>query len=141
MANQANTAAYIGSDRRRTVDVDSNKTLTVDDSGYVQNVIADNVVVTLPATATIGSWIIRNGGLVPTSGPVGAVSDGTILVSVAPNSADRIQGGVGGTATDNKKLLNTKITSRVGDEVHILNAAETNGPIVTRITGVWAREA
>jgi hypothetical protein len=141
MANMANTAAYRLSDGRMAVDVDTNKTLTIDDSGYVQNVIADNVVVTLPATATHGTFIVRNGGVKPTGAPTGAVADGSAKVSVSPNAADKIQGGVGGTATDDKDLINTKATSRVGDEVCVENRAETNGPIVTQIKGIWAREA
>lgn len=142
MANMANTAAYRLPDGRMAVNVDSNKTLTIDDSGYVQNVIADNVIVTLPATATHGTWIVRNGG-VPASTAIGAATgaDGSAKVSVSPNAADRIQGGVAGTATDDKDLINTKATSRVGDEVTVENRAETNGPIVTAIKGIWAREA
>lgn len=141
MANQANTAAYRLSDGRMAVNVDTNKTLTIDDSGFVQNVIADNVVVTLPATATHGTWIVRNGGVPVTGGPTGTGADGSAKVSVSPNSADKIQGGVGGTATDDKDLINTKATSRVGDEVTVENRAQTDGPIVQQIKGIWAREA
>lgn len=141
MANMANTAAYRGVDGRMWVDVDTNKTLTIDDSGFVQNCIADNLVVTLPATATHGTWIVRNGGVKASGTPTGSAADGSAKISVSPNAADRIQGGVGGTATDDKDLINTKATSRVGDEVVIENRAETNGPIVVSIKGVWAREA
>jgi hypothetical protein len=123
------------------VNVDSVKTLTIADSGYVQNVIADDVDITLPATATQGVWTIRNAGVKSTGGAEGTVSDGTALVRVSPNASDRIQGGVAGTAVDNKELQNTKATSRVGDEVTIKNTGETNGPIVAAIRGIWAREA
>jgi hypothetical protein len=136
----ANTAAYRLPDGRMAVDVDTNKTLTIDDSGFVQNVIADAVVVTLPATATHGTFIVRNGGDNATGTPYGAGADGSAKVSVSPNASDRIQGGVGGTATDDKDLINTKATSRVGDEVVVENRAETNGPIVMSIKGIWARE-
>lgn len=141
MANMANTAAYRGQDGRQMVDVDSAKTLTVADSGYVQNVIADNVDVVLPATAAQGVFIIRNGGVRTTSGPVGTGKNKSALVRVSPVAADQIQGGVGGTAVDNKELQNTKATSKVGDEVTIACVGETNGPVVTNIKGVWAREA
>lgn len=140
MANPANTTAYRLPDGRLAVDVTEAKTLAVDDCGYVQNVIYANGVVTLPATATLGTWTIRNGGVAVTSGPSGTGSNGN-LISVAPVAADKIQGGVSGTATDNKKIQNTAATARVGDEVTILNVAQTDGPLVHRISGVWAREA
>lgn len=141
MANMANSAAYRGKDGRLTVDVDSNKTLTIADSGYVQRVIADNVVVTLPATATQGSWIIVSGGVPKTSGPTGTGDDGSQKISVSPNASDRIQGGVDGTATDDKDIILTKATQRVGDYVVVQNTGETNGPLVTEISGIWTREA
>lgn len=141
MANMANTAAYRLPDGRMAVDVDSNKTLTIDDSGYVQNTIADGVIYTLPATATYGHWIMRNAGAKVTGGPSGTGANGTVGFQISPNSADKIQGGVAGTATDNKDLINTKATAKVGDEATVINNGETNGPIVTRISGVWAREA
>lgn len=135
MANPANTTAYALGDGRMAVDVTEAKTLTVDDCGYVQNVIG-TVVVSVPATATLGTWTIRNSGNYPTSGARGAVSGG-YTVSVSPVAADKIQGGVAGTATDNKDLLTTEL----GAEVTIVNVAQTDGPLVQRIRGTWTREA
>jgi len=140
MANPANTTAYRLPDGRMAVNVTEAKTLTVDDCGFVQNVIYANGVITLPATATLGTWTIRNGGVPVTNAPAGTGADGN-LISVSPQAADKIQGGVGGTATDNKDLQNTAATARVGDEVVILNVAQTDGPLVHSISGVWAREA
>lgn len=139
MANPANSTAYEGPDGRQWVNVTEAKTLTIADSGYVQNCIYANAVVTLPATATMGVWVVRNGGVPVTSGPAGSGSNGN-KISVSPNSADKIQGGVDGTATDDKDLINTAATAQVGDEVTILNVGETNGPIVAEVKGVWARE-
>jgi hypothetical protein len=139
LANMANTAAYALPDGRMAVDVDSAKTLAVADCGYVQNVIATStaaVVVSVPATATLGNWTIRNGGAYPSSGAVGAKTGGA-TVQVSPVAADQIQGGVGGTAVDNKDL----ITTAIGAEVRISNIGETNGPIVEHIKGTWSREA
>lgn len=140
MANPANSTAYKLPDGRWAVDVTEAKTLTVDDCGYVQNVTGANagsVTVTLPATATLGVWTVRNKGAAPAGGPAGAVSNG-LTVNVAPASVDKIQGGVAGTATDNKAL----ITSSVGDEVTVLNVAQTDGPLVSRIAGSgWSRQA
>jgi hypothetical protein len=139
MANMANTAAYKLPDGRLAVDVDTAKTLTIADCGYVQNVTATSttpVIISVPATASLGEWIIRNKGLYPASGAVGAVSGGAV-VQVSPVAADQIQGGVAGTAVDNKDL----ISSEIGAEVRIVNLGETNGPVVGHIRGVWTREA
>lgn len=140
MANPANSTAYQLPDGRYAVDVTEAKTLAVTDQGYVQNVVYANGVVTIPATATEGVWTIRNGGVAPTSGPDGAVSDGN-QISVSPNASDAIEGGVSGTAVDNKDLINTAATAKVGDEVTILNNGRTDGPSCINRVGVWAREA
>lgn len=146
MANMTNANAYkIRTGRfagQQGVDVDSNKTLGIADSGIVQNVIADGVVVSVPATATQGKWPIVVGGVRQTSGPVGAVTgNAKQLLQVSPVAADQIQGGPDGTAVDNKDLILAKATSKVGDFVVIQNTGETNGPIVDSYKGTWTREA
>lgn len=146
MANMANANAY----KIRTgpfagrmgVDVDTNKTLTIADSGYVQNVIADGVIVTVPATATQGIWMVHAGGVKITSAPTGAVSgNARQLVQISPNAADRIQGGPDGTATDDKDMILAKANAKIGDFMVIHNTGETNGPLVASYKGAWAREA
>lgn len=146
MANMANSAAY----QIRTgpfagrygVDVDSNKTLGIADSGLVQNVIGASVVFTLPATATQGVWPIQLAGVRQTNGPVGAVTgDGMQLVQASPNASDKIQGGPDGTATDDKDLILTAANSKVHDFLVIRNTGETNGPLVDSYKGAWARES
>lgn len=146
MANMTNANAY----KIRTgpfagrygVDVDSNKTLTIADSGIVQNVIADGVVVSVPATATQGHWPVVLGGVRLTSGPVGTITgNAKQLVQISPVAADRIQGGPDGTATDDKDMILAKASSKVGDYMVIQNSGETNGPLVVSYKGAWAREA
>jgi len=139
MANPANTTAYRLPDGRMAVNVTEAKTLAVTDQGYVQNVIYADGVVTLPATATAGQWTIRNGG-VPAGSTAGSGDDGN-QISVSPNASDSIEGGVAGTEEDNKDLINTAATARVGDEVTILNNGRTAGPSCIGIKGIWAREA
>lgn len=138
MANPANSTAYRLPDGRMAVNVTEAKTLTLDDSGYVQNVIYANGVITLPAVAAGQAFTIRNGGVPKTNAPTGTGDDGN-KISISPNSADKIQGGVTGTATDDKDLINTAATARVGDEVSLIGG-QTDGPVVTSIKGVWARE-
>lgn len=146
MANMTNANAYkIRTGRfagQMGVDVDTNKTLALVDSGYVQNVIADGIILSVPATATQGIWPIVVGGVRQTSGPVGAVTgNAKQLVQVSPVAADQIQGGPDGTAVDNKDLILVKATSKVGDFVVIHNTGETNGPLVAAFKGTWSREA
>lgn len=147
MSNMTNANAYKLQNGpfagRMAVDVDTTgKTLTIADSGYVQNVIADGIVINVPATATHGEWPILCGGVKVTSGPKGALTGNKgQLVQVSPVAADQIQGGVDGTAVDNKDLILAKLSSKVDDYVVVRNTGETNGPIVSAIRGAWAREA
>lgn len=138
MANQ--TTTYVGPDGRNWLNIDTNKTLAASDCGVVQNVIADSVVITLPATVVGYHFTVRNGG-VPASSALGAGSgsNGTALVAISPNAADQIQGATF-TAADNKDALNTKATSKVGDLMSLVGDG-VNGYMVVNYTGVWAREA
>lgn len=139
MANPANSTAYRLPDGRMAVNVTEAKTLAVADTGYVQNVIYASGVVTLPSTAAGLHFTIRNGGVPQVSTLAGSGDDGN-QISISPAAADLIEGGVSGTATDNKDLINTAATARVGDEVSLMGG-DTDGWNVTEIKGIWAREA
>jgi hypothetical protein len=142
MANMANSAAYVGQDGRMWVDVDTNKTLAAIDNGYVQNVIADAITVTLPSTALGLCYTVRNGGVAVTSGATGTGSNGTALVKVSPAAADGISGS-NFTAAVNKAAQNTKTTSIVGDYIQLIGTgtAGVTGWNVVAFKGTWAREA
>ena len=137
MANPANTTAYRLPDGRMAVNVTEAKTLAAADSGYVQNVTYASGAVTLPATAVHGTFIIRNGG-VAEGGTAGSGDDGN-LITVTPNAADKVEGGVSGTATDGKPFENTAATARVGDEITVVNSALTAGGMASGVKGVWVR--
>ncbi len=121
--------------------IDTAKTLALADNGVTQNVIADAITITLPATAAAGLYYftIRNGG-VPASSAIGAGtgSDASALVTVAPNASDKIS-GLGFTPADNKAALNTKATSKVGDYITLLSDG-VDGWTVVAARGVWARQ-
>lgn len=138
MANS--TTLYLGEGGRTQVDVTENKTLALSDQGIVQNVITDAITITLPATAAGNAFTVRNGG-VPASSSIGSGtgSDFSCLVTIAPAAADKIQ-GVAITAADNKALLNTKATSKVGDFVELIGDG-IDGYNIARIKGTWARAA
>lgn len=120
MANQ--TTPYVMPDGRLGLNIDTSKTVGPSDSGIVQNVIADGLTITLPASAStnVGETIIvRNGGAkVNSSGPTGAVSDGAVGIVITPASGDGVTGGTW-TAATNKGVTFTKSTGKIGDEVKL----------------------
>jgi len=136
MANS--TTLYKLPDGRQAVDVTEAKTLAITDQGIVQVVKTDAILVTLPATVVGYTFTVRNGGVKPTGSPTGAGTNKSVLVAISPNSADLIAGGQI-TAADDKDLLNTKITSEVGDEVELVGNGTTGWNIV-REKGTWVRE-
>lgn len=145
MANDTTVSRYLP-DGRGYLNIDTNKSLVAADSGLVQNVIADAITLTLPtsAGATVGAtFTIRNGGaLTATGGPTGATSNGSVLAKLAPVAADGISGN-GFTAAVNKAALNTKATSRVGDELTVVGSGLTTAAawFITGSKGIWVREA
>ncbi len=141
MANPAFSTAYRGNDGRLWINVTENKTLAAEDSGLVQNVTVAGVTVTLPATATIGSWTIRDGGVKVTSGPAGAVVSAANPI-VDPNGSDTVAGlNVEGTEADGKYLQVAAASARPGDEITITNGPTNGGYIDGPVKGLWAREA
>ena len=143
MANP--TTLYTLPDGRRAVNVTENKALVAADAGIVQNVIADAITVTLPtsAAATVGAnFTVRNGGVPATNGAAGTGSDGSVLVTLAPVAADGITGAAF-TAATNKAALNTKATSKVGDEINVQGSGLTTAAawFITNHKGIWARAA
>ena len=112
-------------DKTATEAVSADKTLAIDDSGVIQLVDTDAKTVTLPATVVGYHFTVMNNG-----------ADGAVLVTISPDSADKIAGG-GYTAVDNKDLTNTKATARKGDYVKLLGDG-VNGWFITEIVGTWA---
>lgn len=109
--------------RRKSVNVSSNKTLAAADAGIVQNVIADDITVTLPSTATA---VVRAAG-VPAGGPVGSGSNKSQKVTVAGTVA----GGGGASAAVTFTLAKDDMVA--GDEIAFVNG------VVTHIVGNWVR--
>ena len=102
-------------------------TLDVQDAGKALIVTADAKTITLPATAAgLGPIVIINGG-----------ADAAIAVTIAPNANDKIMGpNIGGT--DNKALVNTKLTAKHWDYVVISPDVAGAGWQVHAIRGTWA---
>jgi hypothetical protein len=108
--------------------VTGTKTLDAQDVGKALYVTADAFVITLPATVVGYYYKIING-----------MQDGDALVTISPNSSDKIMGpDVGGV--DNKDYQNTKATARAGDRLEIMGDGSI-GWYVTKEVGTWAQEA
>lgn len=141
MANPAFSTRFKLPDGRIAVNVTENKTLTAADSGIVQNVTVASVVVTLPATATVGCWTVRDGGVKSTNGPTGAIV-APAFPKVDPNASDTVTGfNVSGATADGKYLYTSTTVGREGNEITVMNTGATDGGIVTGAKGDWLREA
>lgn len=107
------------------------KTFDAEDCGKLFSVTAgvDGLALTLPAIAAGLSGL--------TILAVGAF--GTTAVTIDPAAADMIL-GPDITGADNKDLICTKATQRRGDYVTLI-AGDADGYMVTRMRGIWAREA
>jgi hypothetical protein len=130
---------YKPPDGRAAENVTEDKTLAIEHQGVVQNVIADGLNITLPATVVGYIYTIRNGGVPKTGGAAGTGDDGSAIVKITPNSGDLIA-GMELTASDADSINNTKATARVGDEITLLGNGTTGWNIVS-IKGTWAQIA
>lgn len=116
--------------RRKVNLAAATQTLTAAQSGQ-KFVGAVDAVFTLPAAAagTKGVWYEFE---------CGALSSGTGL-SISPAAADHIRGN-GLTSVDNKDLINSGATDRLGDMVR-LYCDGVDGWVIEAVIGTWAKEA
>ena len=108
---------------------DSNYTVVITtDSGKTFLSNTKDVVFTLPAIAVGSVYTFINTG-----------ADGQNNLTISPAAADGIL-YVGGLV-DNKDLINTQATSKVGDYVTIASMNSTAHWTVVDVQGVWAKES
>jgi len=109
---------------------DSNYTVVIanGDSGKTFLSNTKDVVFTLPAIAVGNVYTFINTG-----------ADGQNNLTISPNSSDGIL-YVGGLV-DDKDLINTQATSKVGDYVKIASLNSTAHWTVVEAQGVWAKES
>jgi len=88
----------------------------------------DGVVFNLPAIS-IGRVITF----------VNTAQDGANTLTISPNANDGIL--YAGSLTDNKDLVNTKATSKVGDHVTIASLNSTAHWTVVAVQGIFAKQA
>ena len=106
----------------------ANYTVTNADSGKTFTSKTDGVVFTLPAITKGRIFTFVN------TGP-----DGTNALTVSPNANDGIL--YAGSLTDNKDIINTKATSKVGDYVVCASLNSTGHWTIVDVQGVFAKEA
>ena len=106
----------------------ANYSVVVGDSGKTFTSSTDGVVFTLPAIAI---------GYVFTF--VNTASDGSNTLTISPNANDGIL--YAGSLTDDKDLINTKATSKVGDFVTLASLNSLVFWTVVDAQGVFAKEA
>ena len=106
--------------------ITGNVTLDANSSGIVFNVTAD-AVVTLPATAAGITYTFICDG-----------ADGTVQISLSPNSSDLIR-GKGYAGADNTDWINTKTTAHKGDFITIVGDGAA-GWFIQRQGGTWAHQ-
>ena len=123
------SACEISGIRRKVNLAAATQTLTAAQSGE-KFVGAEDAVFTLPAAAagTKGVWYEIE---------CGALSTGTGL-SISPNAADHIRGN-GLTAVDDKDLINSGASDRLGDMVRLC-CDGVDGWVIEAIIGTWAKE-
>ncbi len=109
---------------------DTNYTVVIGngDSGKTFLSNTKDVVFTLPAIAVGSVYTFINTG-----------ADGMNNLTISPAAADGIL-YVGGLV-DNKDLINTQTTSKVGDYVKIAALNSTDFWTVVEAQGVWAKES
>jgi len=108
---------------------DSSYTVVIStDSGKTFLSNTTDVVFTLPAIA-IGNVVTF----------VNTAADGGNNLTISPNSSDGIL--YLGSLTDNKDVINTASTSKVGDYVTIASLNSTAHWTVVDVQGVWAKES
>lgn len=115
-----------GSNEARETHSD-NYTIDALDSGKILFMDTDAKIFTLPATVAGLSVTFVNAG-----------AFGGVLLKVAPNANDKIQGN-DITSADNKYIANTKATAQRGDFVTLV-ADGTDGWWITEMKGTWVRE-
>ena len=107
---------------------EANYTVTNADSGKTFTSSTDGVVFTLPAISIGRVFTFVNTG-----------ADGTNALTISPNAADGIL--YAGSLTDDKDIINTKNTSKVGDYIVCASLNSTSHWTIVDVQGVFAKEA
>ena len=97
------------------------------DSGKTFESELDGIVATLPSIAIGNTVTIVNNA-----------PDGTAALNISPAAIDGIT--YDGSSTDNKDLINTKVTQKRGDYVTLASLDGVVAWQVVAVRGIWAKE-
>ena len=106
----------------------ANYTVQNADSGKTFTSSTDGVVFTLPAISIGRVFTFVNTG-----------ADGTNTLTISPNASDGIL--YAGSLTDDKDIINTKATSKVGDYIVCASLNSTAHWTVVAVQGIFAKES
>lgn len=112
---------------RKFETVSGAKTLAITDVGKIFCVDTDAFTITLPAVAVEFEFVVMN-----------VMADGACLITIAPNSSDKIMGADLAGVDDKDRLL-TKTTSKSNDFIHFVYGSVA-GYNVVQERGTWAAE-
>ena len=101
--------------------------VTTTDGGKIFSSVLDAIVYTLPAVAIGNTWTFLNLG-----------KDGAAKLTISPNASDGITWA--GSETNDKDLINTKVTQRKGDYATLSSFTPASKWQLPAIRGVWAKE-
>ena len=107
---------------------EANYTVQNADSGKTFTSSTDGVVFTLPAISVGRVFTFVN-----------TAADGTNALTISPNANDGIL--YAGSLTDNKDIINTKGTSKVGDYIVCASLNSTAHWTIVDVQGVFEKEA
>ena len=109
---------------------DSNYTVVINNGDCGKTLLSNtkDVVFTLPSIAIGNVYTFVNTG-----------ADGQNNLTISPVSIDGIL--YAGSLTDNKDLINTQATSKVGDYVTLASLNSTAHWTVVASQGLWAKES
>ena len=103
--------------------------VTIAGGTYV-SVTGDPIVITLPPVTAFVVFIIVNDN-----------PDGTGLLTISPDDDDKFLIDIAGSSgTDNKDIINTKLTQKKGDFVKLVGLTG-DGWMIDSIKGTWIDEA
>ena len=98
--------------------------------GTYVSVTGDAKTMTLPAVAVGAVFIIVNDN-----------ADGSGLLTISPNASDKFLFDIAaGAGTDDKDIINTKVTQKKGDYVKLVGLT-TDGWLISELKGTWVDEA
>jgi hypothetical protein len=120
-------AAYTAGLDSSPTAITGNTTLDANSTGKTYTVTAD-AVITLPPVEIGVTYTFINAGL-----------DGTVLITLSPNSNDLIR-GQGYAGADNTDHINTKTTAKKGDYCTITGGDAGVGWFIMRQSGTWAHQ-